>query len=351
MFAEVADALEHAHQEGVIHRDIKPSNLLLGPDGRIHINDFGLARILEEPSMTMTGELMGSPRYMSPEQISAEAGEVDHRADIYSLGVTLYELITLKPAYNAKERDRIFSQILNKEPEAPRKINAKIPIDLETICQKAIQKSPRDRYQTAAELADDLRRFVNRRSLTAKRIGWIGRSVKWCRRNRSLSAVSAILLLVLMASATWFTIQETRRHQNWKMVAAEIESRLEDDAWQARLLIDSALTRFPEHRAELDTMLASIGRVMKIKSEPTGAEILVRPRQFEHGRWLSLGKTPITTNLPESPFHNFHVRAKLNGHDELFIAKETGWEPVDTWRLQISSRPDMVRGRSSGDRH
>ena len=245
MFAEVADALEHAHQEGVIHRDIKPSNLLLGPDGRIHINDFGLARMLEEPSMTMTGELMGSPRYMSPEQISAEAGEVDHRADIYSLGVTLYELITLKPAYDAKERDRIFSQILNKEPEAPRRVNAKIPVDLATICQKAIQKSPAERYQSAAELADDLRRFVNRRSVTAKRIGWIGRSIKWCRRNRSLSAVSAILLLVLMASATWFTIQEASRLQNWKMVAAEIESRLQDDAWQARLLIDSALKRFP----------------------------------------------------------------------------------------------------------
>ena len=94
MFAEVADALEHAHQEGVIHRDIKPSNLLLGPDGRIHVNDFGLARILDEPSMTMTGEMMGSPRYMSPEQISTEAGEVDHRADIYSLGVVFYELLT-----------------------------------------------------------------------------------------------------------------------------------------------------------------------------------------------------------------------------------------------------------------
>ncbi|MCA9213751.1 MAG: protein kinase [Planctomycetales bacterium] len=342
MFAEVADALEHAHQEGVIHRDIKPSNLLLGPDGRIHINDFGLARMLEEPSMTMTGELMGSPRYMSPEQISAEDGEVDHRADIYSLGVTLYELITLKPAYDAKERDRIFSQILNKEPEAPRKVNAKIPVDLETICQKAIQKAPADRYQTAAEFAEDLRRFVNRRSVTAKRIGWLGRTAKWCRRNRSLSAVSAILVLVLLVGGTWFTIQEARRHQNWKLVATEIESQLEDDAWQARLLIDSAFGRFPRHNQELSAMLSRIGRKMKIESEPAGAEIFVRPQQFEHGRWLSLGATPIETNLPEYPFQDYHVRAKLDGDEELVTAKTTGFGPVDTWQLDISSRPAMV---------
>lgn len=356
MFAEVADALQHAHQEGVIHRDIKPSNLLLGPDGRIHINDFGLARILEGPSMTMTGELMGSPRYMSPEQISAEAGEVDHRADIYSLGVTLYELITLRPAYDATERDRIFSQILNREPEAPRKLNAKIPVDLETICQKAIQKSPADRYQTAADLADDLRRFVSRRSITAKRIGLLGRSAKWIRRNRTLSAVTAILLLVVIASVTWLSVQEAKRQQTWKLVAAEearrqqtwnlvaaeIESRLEDDAWQARLLIDSARDRFPEHRTELEGLLSRVGRVMRIESEPSGAEILVRPLQFEHGQWLSLGKTPIITNLPKEPFQDYFVRANLDGHEELITTRTSGFGPVNTWRLPISTRSGMA---------
>ena len=102
--AEVADALEHAHREGVIHRDIKPSNLLLSPDGRVSINDFGLAQMLDHPGVTITGELMGSPRYMSPEQISPDLGPLDHRTDIYSLGVTLYELITLRPAFDGHQR-------------------------------------------------------------------------------------------------------------------------------------------------------------------------------------------------------------------------------------------------------
>ena len=343
MFAEVADALEHAHEEGVIHRDIKPSNLLLGPDGRIHINDFGLARILEEPAMTMTGELMGSPRYMSPEQISVESDEVDHRADVYSLGVTLYELITLQAAYDAKERDRLFSQILNKDPVAPRKINGKIPVDLETICVKAIQKPPNDRYQRAADLADDLRRFVNRRSVAAKRIGWLGRSVKWYRRNRSLAAVTGALLLVFLASCMWFATQEIRRRKNWEMVVAGIESRINDDAWQARLMIASAWKRFPQRRDELDSLLSRVGREMRIESEPAGAEIFVRPRQFETGEWLSLGTTPIPKAiLPTYPFHVYYVRAKLDSHEELVSENSTGHEPYDTWRLLIPNRLDMV---------
>ena len=343
MFAEVADALEHAHQEGVIHRDIKPSNLLLGPDGRIHVSDFGLARILEEPTMTTTGELMGSPRYMSPEQISVETGdEVDHRSDIYSLGVTLYELITLQPAYDAKERDRIYSQILNKEPTAPRKINTKVPADLETICQKAIEKAPADRYETAADMAEDLRRFVNRRSVLAKKISWLNRSVNWYRRNRTLALVAAILCIVLLSSVTWFTVQESRRHREWNLVVGEIESSIDDDAWRARLLIESALQRFPQRYEELDSLLSRVGREMTIESEPAGAQIFVRPARFETGNWLALGTTPLKTNLPTYPFQDYHVRAQFNDHEELIVRHTTGAREIDNWQLRISSQPEMA---------
>ena len=157
MIADVAEALDHAHEHGVIHRDVKPSNLLLGPDGRLSINDFGLARMLEQPGMTVSGEFVGSPLYMSPEQITAGAIPDNDRTDIYSLGATLYELLTHQPPFPGQTRDQVLSQILHKEPDSSRKLNRKIPIDLDTICMKAIDKDPDRRYQTAGKLADDLR--------------------------------------------------------------------------------------------------------------------------------------------------------------------------------------------------
>src|SRR5215472_13781150 len=140
MVAEVADALEHAHQHGVIHRDIKPSNLLLSPDGRLAVNDFGLARVLEQPGVTITGEFVGTPAYMSPEQITAGRTPLDHRTDIYSLGATLYELLALRPPFAGERRDQVLAQIMHKEPAPPRKLNPKVPVDLETICLKCLEK-------------------------------------------------------------------------------------------------------------------------------------------------------------------------------------------------------------------
>src|SRR5262245_22948713 len=132
LIAEVADALDHAHKQGVIHRDIKPSNLLLSSEGRLSINDFGLARLLEQPGMTMTGEFVGTPAYMSPEQITAGRVPADHRTDIYSLGATLYELLTLQLPFTGAGRDQVLAQIIQKEAPRPRKLNPKVPLDLET---------------------------------------------------------------------------------------------------------------------------------------------------------------------------------------------------------------------------
>src|SRR5262249_12811524 len=161
----------HAHQEGVVHRDMKPSNLLLSSAGRLSVNDFGVARMLEQPGMTMTGEFVGTPAYMSPEQITAGRTPLDHRTDIYSLGATLYDLLTQQPPFTGERRDQVLAQILHKEPKAPRKVNPKVPVDLETICLKAMEKDPDQRYRTAGALADDLRRYVNRFAIEARRAG------------------------------------------------------------------------------------------------------------------------------------------------------------------------------------
>src|SRR6516162_7766618 len=171
MIADVADALDHAHKHKVLHRDIKPSNLLLAPDGRLSINDFGLARMLEQPGMTMTGEFVGTPTYMSPEQITAGRIPLDHRTDIYSLGATLYELLTFQPPFGGQSREQVLAQIVQKEPRPPRKLNPKVPVDLETVCLKALEKDPDRRYQMAGAMADDLRRYVNRFAITARRAG------------------------------------------------------------------------------------------------------------------------------------------------------------------------------------
>ncbi|MHC4698770.1 MAG: protein kinase domain-containing protein, partial [Planctomycetota bacterium] len=201
MIAEVADALDYAHNQGVIHRDIKPSNLLLSPAGRVSINDFGLARMLEQPGMTMTGEFVGSPLYMSPEQIAVGRAPLDHRTDIYSLGATVYELLTLQPPFPGARRDQVIAQIIGKEPKSPRRYNRRIPVDLETICLKAMEKDPDRRYQTAGQMAEDLRRFVNRFAISAKRAGPVARTVKWARRRPAVAALATLVVVVTLTAA------------------------------------------------------------------------------------------------------------------------------------------------------
>jgi serine/threonine protein kinase/Flp pilus assembly protein TadD len=214
MIADVADALDHAHKNAVIHRDIKPSNLLLSSEGRLSVNDFGLARVLEQPGMTMTGEFVGTPAYMSPEQITAGRTPLDHRTDIYSLGATLYELLTLQAPFTGQRRDQVLAQILHKEPRPPRKVNKKVPVDLETICLKALEKDPDRRYQTAGQMAEDLRRYVNRFAISARRAGPVERLRKWVRRHPGLAAGSTLALLGVLV-ATFFGyrlhVQEQKR--------------------------------------------------------------------------------------------------------------------------------------------
>jgi serine/threonine protein kinase len=200
LVAEVADALDYAHRHNIVHRDIKPANLLVAPEGRLSLNDFGLARVLEQPGMTATGEILGTPAYMSPEQVAAGRTPLDHRTDIYSLGATLYELLTLRPPFAGERRDQVLAQILYKDPRPPRSVNKKVPIDLETICLKAMEKDPDRRYQTAGAMTEDLQRYVSRYSISARRAGPIGRGVKIVRRHPGLASGIAFAVLALIVA-------------------------------------------------------------------------------------------------------------------------------------------------------
>jgi serine/threonine protein kinase len=198
--SQAAKALEHAHEEGVVHRDIKPANLLVDAKGKIWITDFGLAHCQGTGNLTLTGDLVGTVRYMSPEQALAKRGLVDHRTDIYSLGVTLYELLTLEPAYSSNDREELLRQIAYEEPRAPRRLNKPIPAELETIVLKAMEKSPEDRYSSAQELAEDLEHFLQNKPIRARPARWWERAWKWARRRPALTAVYLLLLLTLILS-------------------------------------------------------------------------------------------------------------------------------------------------------
>ena len=197
---QAAQALHYAHELGIIHRDIKPANLLVDVRGHLWITDFGLAHIQSETRLTMTGDLMGTLRYMSPEQAVGRGDLIDHRTDVYSLGMTLYEMLALSPAFPGHDRQELLRRISTDEPVSLRRRNAAIPIELETIVHKSLAKTPAERYMTAQEFAEDLRRFVNDEPIRARRPTIMQRTRKWTRRHRSLVWTAGVCLAIAVTA-------------------------------------------------------------------------------------------------------------------------------------------------------
>jgi serine/threonine protein kinase len=191
---QVADALAYAHSQGVLHRDIKPSNLLLDSAGIIWVTDFGLAKADDTEDLTHSGDVIGTLRYVAPERL---AGRYDARSDIFSLGLTLYELLTLRPAYDDKVQGRLVQQVTAAEPPSPRRIDRRIPSDLNTIIETAIAKEPERRYSTASEFAKDLQRFLEDRPIEARKAGRVEQAWRWCRRNPAIASLGAAFLAAL----------------------------------------------------------------------------------------------------------------------------------------------------------
>jgi serine/threonine protein kinase len=218
---QAAEALDYAHGLGVVHRDIKPANLLVDERGNLWITDFGLAQFHADVGLTGTGDLLGTLRYMSPEQAAGQRNAVDHRTDVYSLGATLYELLARRPLHDGANRARLLHQILHGEPRPPRSVDRSIPVELETIILKAVANEPEDRYATAGELVADLRRFLEDRPVLARRPSLREQAWKWARRHRSLVASLVVALLASVAVLATATILIAGAYERERLKAVE----------------------------------------------------------------------------------------------------------------------------------
>jgi serine/threonine protein kinase len=193
---QVAEALAYANGQGVLHRDIKPSNLLLDTQGNVWVTDFGLAKAAGSEDLTHTGDIVGTMRYLAPERFQ---GRADARSDVYALGLTLYELLTLRPAFDETDKNKLIARVMHAEPLRPRQLAPEVPRDLETIVLKAMERDAARRYPTPEELAADLRRFVTGEPIRARRVSPTERLWRWCRRNPVVAGLAASLVLVFLS--------------------------------------------------------------------------------------------------------------------------------------------------------
>lgn len=283
---QAARGLEHAHSMDIVHRDIKPGNLILDGTGRLWITDFGLARICNTSTVTATGDLIGTLAYMSPEQAMGNNAVIDHRSDIYSLGATLYELLTLRPVFEEENRAALLKRITTDEPTAPRKVNPLIPIDLETIILKCLAFDPAHRYRTTTELQTDLTSFLEDRPIAARRPSVAERALKWAKRHRPLmyTGVAAILILMVGLSISTAVIanEQARTAELLKNVSqreSELRVALLARDRQQQLAVDNlkqAEENFRQARGVLDFFTAKIEFEMPRSNElePVRRELL-----------------------------------------------------------------------------
>jgi serine/threonine protein kinase len=259
---QVAEALHLAHEYGIIHRDIKPSNLLLDRQGKVWITDFGLARVRSDVRVTQTGDIVGTLRYMSPEQALGIDRIVDERTDIYSLGVTLYELAAQRPAFSGDNRNEILRQIATEDPVLLRRINPAVPIDLETIILKAMAKLPEHRYASASEFATDLKNCLDGRPITARRASLAERWTKWARHHRAMvraTMVASVAMLLVLMATTFLVLVSNRRlavaHEEIRQANVRLRQALndsEESRRQAKESLDRAQTHFRQAREVVD---------------------------------------------------------------------------------------------------
>ena len=318
---QVAGALAYAHARRIVHRDIKPSNLLLDTEGVVWIADFGLAKG-EDEGLTQSGDILGTIRYMAPERFR---GEGDARADVYALGLTIYELLTLHPAFTSSDRLKLIEQIKTEEPPRPRTIDARIPRDLETIVLKAIEKDPEARYQTAEAMGDDLGRFLADEPIKARQVSALERYWRWARRNPLIAglvgAVAALLIVVAFGSiaAAAYSQQLARREQ------VATRKAIEERDISRRLALDKGFALAEEGQADrgLHWMLEAL------KTAPEEAVEFRRMVRWNMGAWLGQVHKPL--RIIETGGPSDYLAFSHDGKAFATLSKRNPAPSIDLW--------------------
>lgn len=358
----VAETIHYAHQSGVIHRDLKPQNILLDRRHKAYVADFGLAKSLEGVEITQTHEVIGSPAYMAPEQVTCEP--VDARSDVYSLGVTLYQCLTGRVPFQAASGLELLRQVSEDAPVAPRRLNRSIAPELDSICLKCLEKHPQRRYQSAGELAADLGRFLSAEPVRAKPVGTLTRSWRWVQRHPGMIGwMTALFLVGVIAAASlffWAQAERRRRDQATLQVRLALQT--------ANLLAEEASTgplgdpsRLVESRLALKSLgpvIAEFPSIGYLQREVNKTTLALQRRSLDHSLLDQLEtsrfKAAWSLRLKPEPLnavdasgrlsYQFQLQPLAQYHHEVFL--EHGFDPeqpLETVIAKIERRPDYVR--------
>ncbi|MHC4877672.1 MAG: protein kinase domain-containing protein [Planctomycetota bacterium] len=358
---QVARALDYAHRHGVWHRDIKPSNLLVDDDGIVWMVDFGLARLAEASELTQTGDLLGTLRYMAPEQLS---GQFDQRSDLYSLGLTLFELLAFRPAHEAVMRTQLLNQVTEARDRSPRAINSEVPNDLDTIVLKATSHDPEHRYQSAGELADDLQRYLDGFPIKARRVGPVEQLFRWRRRNPALAATSfasALLVAAVAVSSTWGFLATrsaySQLEEEQRKVIAESQKVREEqknvivERERAEENLNSALAAFEELLGALSARSSAVSVDFELGDEDISAVTLTTIPQEDADLLLKLldfykrfaekntGSPKAATYAAKAQHAIGDIRQRLGQYDEAVAAYD---EAINQYEQSAKQETDEV---------
>jgi WD40 repeat protein/serine/threonine protein kinase len=368
LVCQVATAIEYAHQQGILHRDLKPHNVLMDAKNQPWVTDFGLAKRIEGQSdLTGTGQVLGTPSYMPPEQASADAAAVGPTSDVYSLGAILYELVTARPPFKAQTPLDTLLQVLVEEPVAPHSLNGSVPADLETIILKCLEKDPRRRYQSAQGLVEELGRYLAGEPIQARPIGPWERAWRWCRRKPTLAALygtAATLMLILGIGGTMVAVQQSRNarqetslrqqadgatkkaRQNLQVAEGE-RKRANREATAARDSAEEARhnLRIAEQnlyhaymlQARIDWKERNLKRLAQTLDQFRDDEAL---KSFEWHYWKSLLKSDAVTLQG----HDGPVRALVCSPDGKWLASAGDDQAIKIWQVETGQLTVTLRG-------